>query len=90
MDFSCYIKVLAHFSNITKKGQIKKTLFSHFFMASPLCNIALTMFYSSGNIAKGHINLEYKIKICSLFHFYAIEITENLIFAKVFWANFEL
>ncbi len=59
-------------------------------MASPLCNIVLTMFYSSGNVAKGHINLEYKIKICSLFPFNDIEFTENHIVAKFFWANFEL
>ncbi len=59
-------------------------------MASPLCNIGLTIFYYSGDVAKGHIYLEYKIQICSLFHFNAIEITENHIFAKVFSANFEL
>ncbi len=59
-------------------------------MASPRCNIGLTVFYSPGNVAKGHINLEYKINICSLFHFIAIEITENHILGKVFWANFEL
>ncbi len=53
-------------------------------MASPLCNIGLTMFYSSGYVAKGHANLEYKIQICSLFHFNVIEVTENHISQRFF------
>ena len=58
-------------------------------MASPLCNIEMTMFYSSGIVAKGRINLKYQIKICSLFNFNAIDITENHIFA-IFLENFDL
>ena len=84
----CKKIIQIHF--VEKINHLEKTLFFTFCMASPLCNIGLTMFYSSGNVAKGHIYLEYKIQICSLLHFNAFEITENHIFAKFFWANFEL
>ena len=85
LKYKKFIRI--HF--VEKINHLEKARFFTFCMASPLCNIGLTMFYSSGNVAKCHINLEYKIQIFSLFHFNAIAITEKQIFAKVFWANFE-
>ena len=70
------------------KGHKHLKLFK-FCMASPLCNIGLTIVSSLGNVAKGHINLQNILKICSLFYLNATDIAGNIfaIFGQILTYN---